>query len=111
MDPINNFYVICSWSWTFCETYYVLWLGFDIKTNGLKFQVIIVTMMSEKMILKTGPAIGQSSVLGYNASCCLTRLRLSLYVVAEARAVLVDIMGRQVMPGVKWKYIVSCEQM
>ena len=34
--------------------------------------------------------------------------------VAETRAVLVDIMvimGRQVMPGVKGKYIVSCEQM
>ena len=34
--------------------------------------------------------------------------------VAETRAVLVDIMvimGRQVMPGVKWKSILICEQM
>ena len=31
----------------FWQDYHLVWLGFDIKTNGLQFQIIIVTTMSE----------------------------------------------------------------
>ena len=93
MDPITSFYVICSCSWTFRETYHVVWPGFDIKTNGLKFQVITVTTMSEKMILKTGPAIGQSSVLGDKLLFDKVKAELvRVGFVAETRAMLVNIM-------------------
>ena len=55
------------------------------------------------MILKTGPSIGQSSVSVYKLVFDKVRAELVGYgLIAEARAVLVDmmsIMGRQVMPG------------
>ena len=76
---------------------------------------IMLAVGAKKMTLKTGPAIGQSSVLGYMLLFDKVKAELvSGGLVAETRAVLVDIMvimGRQVMPGVKGKYIVSCEQM
>ena len=75
---------------------------------------IMLAVGAKRIILKTGPAIGQSPVLGYELLFGKVKAKLvGGGLVAETRAVLVDIivtMGRQVMLKVKGKHIVSCEQ-
>ena len=66
------------------------------------------------MILKTEPAICQSSVIGDKLLFVKVKLRLTSVRLAETRAVLVDIMvimGRQIMLGVKLQWSSYEEQL